>query len=232
MEQRNGRIDRHGQKGFITEDGKRFVFVYHFVAEGYKQRAKENVSSRAAELDADLEFLMRVAQKVETIREDLGSYGTVLADDVEAAMLGQGYTLSATDAAETKADPVRKMLRFERDLKKHIDGLLEQYRETERELRLTPANREKVVEVALALADQPCLSPTSKEHVYRIPALKGSWSLCAEGLEHPHTKEVRPITFDENLSKGRDDVVRARFAAPEPRMFPVAVTFLVPERFT
>lgn len=209
MEQRNGRIDRHGQKGFLTKDGKRLVFVYHFVAEGYEQRAKENVSSRAAELGADLEFLMRVAQKVETIREDLGSYGTVLADDVESAMLGHGYTLSRTDAADTKAEPVRKMLRFERDLKKHIDGLLEQYRETERDLRLTPANREKVVEVALDLADQPCLSQTKEEHVYRLPALKGSWSLCAEGLEHPHTKEVRPITFDENVSNGRDDVVLA-----------------------
>ena len=73
LEQRNGRIDRHGQKGFVNEDGERLVFVYHFVAEGYKQRAKENVSSRASDLDADLEFLMRVAQKVETIREDLGS---------------------------------------------------------------------------------------------------------------------------------------------------------------
>ena len=43
--------------------------------------------------------------------------------------------------------------------------------------------------------------------IFRLPPLKGSWAACAEGLEHPHTKEFRPITFDEHVSKGRDDVV-------------------------
>ena len=74
---------------------------------------------------------MRVAQKVETIREDLGSYGTVLADDVEQAMLGRGYTMPGVSRAETKVEPVRKMLKFERDLAKQINELLEQYRETQ-----------------------------------------------------------------------------------------------------
>ena len=103
---------------------------------------------------------MRVAQKVETIREDLGSYGTVLADDVEQAMLGRGYSMpGGTSQAETKAEPVRKMLKFERDLAKQINELLNQYRETQRELRLSPENIRKVVEVALALAEQPALIP-------------------------------------------------------------------------
>src|SRR5206468_693235 len=116
LEQRNGRIDRHGQKGWLNPKGERLVFVYHFVCKGYKDRQRSGFSGRVADLDADLEFLMRVAQKVETIREDLGSYGTVLADDVEKAMLGRGYSLGGTSNAETKAEPVRKMLKFERDL--------------------------------------------------------------------------------------------------------------------
>ena len=90
---------------------------------------------------------MRVAQKVETIREDLGSVGQVLADDVEAAMLGRGYNLARTDTAERGSEPVRKMLKFERDLARQIQGLLDQYRETQKELRLSPANIQKVVEV-------------------------------------------------------------------------------------
>src|SRR6516165_9596787 len=93
LEQRNGRIDRHGQKGFLGPDGERLVFVYHFVCQGYQARQRATVTSRPSDLEADLEFLMRVAQKVETIREDLGSYGTVLADDVEVAMLGRGYAM-------------------------------------------------------------------------------------------------------------------------------------------
>jgi hypothetical protein len=40
-----------------------------------------------------------------------------------------------------------------------------------------------------------------------MPALTGSWARCMEGLRHPHTGKVRPITFDHQVAKGRDDVV-------------------------
>ena len=210
LEQRNGRIDRHGQKGFLAADGERQVFVSHFVGQGYNQRQQSESPPRAADLDADLEFLMRVAQKVETIREDLGSYGTVLADDVEHAMLGRGYAMPGVKQVEVKAEPVRKMLKFERDLEKQIGDLLKQYQETQRELRLSPENIRKVVDVGLALAEQPPLIPkadASGKPVFILPALKHSWAECAEGLEHPHTKEIRPITFDHGAADGRDDIV-------------------------
>jgi hypothetical protein len=105
---------------------------------------------------------------------------------------------------------VRKMLKFERDLAKQINELLDQYRETQRELRLSPENIWKVVEVALALAEQPALVPIkhpSGKPVFTLPALKHSWAACAEGLEHPHTKDIRPITFDHAAADGRDDIV-------------------------
>jgi superfamily II DNA or RNA helicase len=152
MEQRNGRIDRHGQKADL-------VRVFHFVSQGYNQRRGQTSDVPAGELEADLEFLMRVAQKVETIREDLGSVGQVLADDVEAAMLGRGYNLARTETAERGSEPVRRMLKFERDLARQIQELLEQYRQTQKELRLSPANIQKVVEVGLRLAEQPPLIP-------------------------------------------------------------------------
>jgi SNF2-related domain/Helicase conserved C-terminal domain len=53
LEQRNGRLDRHGQA--------RDVSVYHFTSEN----------------DADLQFLGKVVTKVDAIREDLGSMGEV-----------------------------------------------------------------------------------------------------------------------------------------------------------
>ena len=53
------------------------------------------------DLDADLEFLMRVVRKVETIREDLGKVGPVIAEQVEEAMLGRRSRLD-TRRAETE----------------------------------------------------------------------------------------------------------------------------------
>ena len=203
MEQRNGRVDRHGQKAD-------HVGIFHFVAEGYQDR-QDSGDRVAGDLDADLEFLMRVAKKVETIREDLGSVGQVLADDVEHAMLGKGYSLGKTTTAENNSEPVRKMLKFERDLVKQIDSLLEQYRETQKEMRLSPANIQEVVEVGLEIANQPPLIAAKDEGggaVFQLPAFKGSWTACADGLVHPHTQEVRPVTFDPDVSKGRDDVVQ------------------------
>ncbi len=203
MEQRNGRIDRHGQKADLVE-------VFHFVSQGFRARRNAGLAVPASDLEADLEFLMRVAQKVETIREDLGSVGQVLADDVEMAMLGRGYSLARTDTAERGSSAVSKMLKFERDLKKQIQALLDQYRETQKELRLSHANIQKVVEVGLKLAQQPPLIPVADSKgrpIFRLPALRDSWAACAEGLEHSHSKAIRPITFDHAVANGRDDVV-------------------------
>ena len=213
MEQRNGRVDRHGQKADK-------VMVYHFVGQGYNDRANKQFSGQVGDMDADLEFLMRVALKIETIREDLGNVGPVIAQQVEEAMLGRRTALHTEDA-EKEAQPIRKMLRFERDLQKQVQALMEQYRETRRELRLSPDNIQKVVQVALQLAGQPALTETKTEDgkpCFQLPPLRGSWSACSEGLEHPHSKEIRPITFDESVSKGRDDVVLVHLNHRLPQM--------------
>jgi SNF2 family DNA or RNA helicase len=213
MEQRNGRVDRHGQKSDK-------VLVYHFVGKGYQERSQKDFGGKISELEEDLEFLMRVALKIETIREDLGRVGNVIAEQVEEAMLGRRRTLDTTKA-ETEAEPIRKMLKFERDLQKQVHALMEQYRETRRELRLSPENIQQVVSVGLALAGQPELAPTKTSDgkpCFTLPPLKGSWSACSEGLEHPHTKEIRPITFDESVSKGRDDVVLVHLNHRLPQM--------------
>ncbi len=218
MEQRNGRVDRHGQKADR-------VLIHHFVGQGWKPKPGEVLTLRergleANDLEDDLEFLMRVALKIETIREDLGKVGAVIAQQVEEAMIGARKTLD-TGKAEKEAEPIRKMLKFERDLQKQVQALMAQYRETRQELRLSPDNIRQVVAVGLALAGQPALIPTPTEvHPprFQLPPLKGSWAACAEGLAHPHTKEIRPITFDEAVAKGRDDVVLVHLNHRLPQM--------------
>lgn len=219
MEQRNGRVDRHGQNGHLNAKGEREVRIYHFVGKGYNRREETAQDIPVGELEGDLEFLMRAVRKVNSIREDLGKVGPVIADQVEEAMLGRRSRLD-TGQAERDAEPVRKMLKFERDLRQQIQRLRDQLDETQRELRLSPDNVQRVVQTALTLAGQPALEPVKLDGiwphpkrkecpVFRVPALKGSWQYCAEGLRQFHTDEIRPIVFDHHLANGRDDVVLA-----------------------
>jgi superfamily II DNA or RNA helicase len=212
MEQRNGRVDRHGQKADE-------VYIHHFVSSGFNAAT---MSGKVGDLEADLEFLMRAALKVETIREDLGKVGPVIASQVEEAMLGRRTRLDTT-RAEQEAEPVRRMLKFDRKLREQLEKLAAQLHETQRELSLTPEHVENVVRVGLELAGQPALIPVEVEGiwpdptgvrrscpVFRLPALSSSWAQCADGLAHPHhTKRIRPLVFDSSLAVGRDDVVLA-----------------------
>jgi superfamily II DNA or RNA helicase len=211
MEQRNGRVDRHGQKADE-------VHIHHFVGRGFDTA---RTSGKVGDLEADLEFLMRAALKVETIREDLGKVGPVIASQVEEAMLGRRVHLD-TNRAEQEAEPARKMLKFERDLRRQLEKLAAQLHETQHDLDLTPEHIENVVRVGLELAEQPALIPTEADGiwpdptgvrktcpVFRLPALSNSWAQCADGLAHPHTMKIRPIVFDAALATGRDDVVLA-----------------------
>jgi superfamily II DNA or RNA helicase len=207
LEQRNGRLDRHGQKA--PE-----VLVHHFVAEGYDKQAVDP-KCPPGDLDGDLEFLMRAAQKVNTIREDLGKVGPVIAQQVEDAMLGRRKSLD-TSQAEADAKPVRQLLKMERDIREQIEKLHEQLHETKRELHISPENILRSVEIGLTIAGQPPLQKTTvtsrdgkKVEAYILPPMTGSWNACHIGLAHPHTGEMRPVVFDHSLANGRDDVVLA-----------------------
>ena len=74
MEQRNGRVDRHGQKSPTVD-------IFHFAAAG---------STEDDPVGYDHSFLLRLARKVNDIRDDLGVVSSVLAERVEARMLRLG----------------------------------------------------------------------------------------------------------------------------------------------
>ena len=205
LEQRNGRIDRHGQR-------QPEVLIHHFVGTGYRELPDDAVVA-VGELEADLEFLMLAVRKLERIREDIGRVGSVVAGQVEEAMLGRRQRID-TRSAEQQASAARRVLAIDRRIQEQIARLHERLLESRKRLELTPENVGRVVEVGLALAGQPPLEPVelpgvdeSNGRVFRMPALTGSWSACTVGLGHPHTGKRRPMTFDHQIAEGRDDVV-------------------------
>jgi superfamily II DNA or RNA helicase len=205
MEQRNGRVDRHGQRA--PE-----VSIYHFVPEGYEARLRAQQETRPGALEGDLEFLARAAAKVENIREDLGKVGPVIAAQVSEAMFGSRTRLDTRQAEETSR-PLRELLKLQRRLDEEIRTFRERLDETRADMGYTPQNIESIVSIGLALAGQPPLIPVQVAGVaaraFHLPALKGSWAECAIGLPHPHTGETRPLVFDHDAVRGRDDVVLA-----------------------
>ena len=214
LEQRNGRIDRRGQK--------REPLIHHFVGKGYAERARSQHAAAASELEGDLEFLMRAAEKVETIRQDLGKVGMVIADQVEEAMLGKRRRLE-TESAERDAKQALQQIKFERNVAERVQRLREGLSQTRAELRLDPRHVKHAVDTALELAELPSLVPVdlpgrANGAAFRVPDLRGSWRRCADGLEDLVTQRARPITFDHSVMDGRTDVVLAHLNHPLVQM--------------
>ena len=204
MEQRNGRIDRHGQKKTPT--------IWHPVGKGFSSSSADR-DVKVGDLQGDHEYLMRAVVKVEAIREDLGSVGPVIAHQIQEAMSGKTTRLDTRDAEE-KAAKARRFVVAERKLQEKIAKLHERLVETRNDFHLTPDRIASAVQVAMQLAEKPALRaipwPNAPANsVFEVPQLAGSWQRATAGLNHPHTHLRRPITFDRDVAKGRDDVVLA-----------------------
>ena len=205
MEQRNGRIDRHGQR-------EKIVFIWHPVGKAIEAGAPAP-GAKPGDLDGDHEFLMRAVRKVDNIRQDLGCIGPVIAQQIEEAMLGRRIEMDTSDA-EAKASKARRFIAAERRLQERIARLHERLLEARDGFNLTPDRVARAVSVALDIAGKPPLEPVDlpdapDARALAVPLLAGTWAQATHGLEHPHTGIRRPITFDHAVARGRDDVVLA-----------------------
>ncbi|MGC2092795.1 MAG: helicase-related protein [Methylocella sp.] len=195
MEQRHGRIDRHGQK--YDE-----VLIWHPVDGG---EATEDT------FGGHKDDIIRALIKLEAMREDMGSVNPVIAPQMAGLIEGTKRELD-TREAEARAAKAKRFVRAERQIKERIEKLHERLQETQKDFHLTPKRIYAAVKTGLALERRPSLKPVELQGapsgtVFEMPALTGSWARCTEGLRHPHTGELRPITFDHQVAKDRDDVV-------------------------
>jgi superfamily II DNA or RNA helicase len=195
MEQRNGRIDRHGQKADE-------VLIWHPV-DG-NDKAKIAVGGHQTDI-------LRALRKLDDMRRDMGSVNPVIAPQIPGLIEGKVKQLN-TGESDARTAQAKRFVKAERDLKQKIDKLHAQLMETREDFHLTPDHILAAVQAGLAVAEKPPLRPTELKGapsgtVFQMPELSGTWAQCAHGLQHPYTKAIRPITFDHDVAKGRDDVV-------------------------
>ncbi|PSL56581.1 SNF2 domain-containing protein [Saccharothrix carnea] len=200
LEQRNGRVDRHGQPAPV-------VLVHHFVPKGWEKHDFAEGS-----LEDELAFLEVAVRKVHQIREDLGSAGEVIAAQIEQKMVGERGDWQTADREITQRAG-RAKLKVERDLARDLERLTEELRSSRAKLNLHPATVRRVVDTALKLAHRQELRPATPPpgfdgEVFRLPELPGAWAAARnDGLHHPVTGEERVVSFDQEAVAGRTDVV-------------------------
>ena len=205
MEQRNGRIDRHGQRSGTVD-------IFHFASAAGEDHA----------LGHDHSFLSRLAEKVNDIRDDLGSVSSVLAERVEARMLRDGNPGLDVDGLITEwhdrasTDLERLKQAFAAD----IARIREQYRTSVEELELTPASVQRAVEVALRMENQPPLRPSTLERaagsvqVFEVDDLAGMWGETLAGLRNEVEDFRLPVTFDPEIANDQHDVAYLHVGHP------------------
>jgi len=203
LEQRNGRVDRHGQPAPEVD-------VYHFVPAGWEHAG--GAADADGSLEDELYFLYVAARKVDQIREDLGSAGEVIAAQVEQKMLGRRVEWQAADAEITRRAAGAE-LKVTRELARDLQKLTDALAASRTDLNLSPQTVERVVRTALRLAHNKDLIEAPKPagfhaSCFRLPELPGAWADARnDGLYHPLTRAERPVTFDHDAVTGRTDVV-------------------------
>ena len=194
MEQRNGRIDRHGQK-------EKEVFIWHPV----------DADTSKGAVGGHADDILRALRKIDSMRQDLGSVNALIEPQISQVLEGSRRELE-TAVAEKKMASAKRYMRADARLNERIEKLHARLIETQEDFHLTPDRIQSAVATALQLADKPPLksielADAPSGSIFTMPPLSGSWARCVEGLEHPHTHVIRPITFDHQVAKGRDDIV-------------------------
>ncbi len=205
LEQRIGRVDRYGQQHPPE--------IYQFVP-----------TERESALAKDTAFLLeRVREKIGQVAADLGSVNEVIDADIQDHFTpggsGGGTGRKARLAPRDDGSVIiNRVLAGGQELNRSLTELSRTYQDRKAEMHLTPANAQRVVDTALVLTSQPPLrvvEGADPAEVLEVPALGSAWQSALRGLETRLSPGVlRPVTFDEEIARERDDVVYLHLGHP------------------
>lgn len=158
IEQRNGRLDRHGQA--------RDVQTYHF----------------ASNASADMRFISHLINKVDQIREDLGGVGDILDEAMHRRLILGEDADDVQKDLDLKLNAAKGKTQIDADDAMSTDGIdgdnLELLEVLSDELDLDPESERTVLDSAMAIhASRPQIAPPNERGLSTIinPSLSG-WS--------------------------------------------------------
>jgi len=184
MEQRNGRIDRHGQKAEV-------VYCQHFVYEGWE----------------DQQFLDVVVDKVRTQRADLGSVGDVIAAQVEAALRGE---LKQIKTPEDRRKRLKAEVQAEVVTQDRIRELSHKLTHARKVWNLYPNTLKQVLHEGLLLAghEQGLEAVDTGDlagKAWLLRNLPTTWAECAPFIKDAKGHLLK-LVFDDELARDRKDL--------------------------
>lgn len=199
LEQRIGRIDRYGQRH--TPD------VFQLVPD-----------AGSSTFGSAMDFMRRIAEKVATVKGDLGSVNPVI--DAEIQNRFGRIEVTARTGRKDDIDAMNQVTAGQAELNRALTRLAAQYGDLKERMHLRPENARRVLDTALTLTHQPTLEEAGADEldwgeeapeatVFKVPDLGPSWQLALKGLATRLDPNVnRPITFsDEAALQMGDDVV-------------------------
>lgn len=192
LEQRNGRLDRHGQP--------RDVIIHYFESDD----------------DADLRFLSHVVRKVNTIREDLGSIGDLFDTAFERKFIDgmdDNQVIKFLDDSIKNTVNTTDLPRDQRlSISEKIEGseTTDEKKELERldalksELDFSPQALKDTLEIAMSIGHGlPRLTEDSKDHFILTQPVPGEWEMIVDETLRNNTPAakgaLRSLVFNPDI---------------------------------
>ncbi|MCI0462109.1 MAG: SWF/SNF helicase family protein [Gemmataceae bacterium] len=181
LQQRNGRVSRHGQV--------RDVYVHYF-------RCDE---------EEDMDFLFKVAQKVEQVRQDLGSVERIFDAAIQRHFQGKKTSMEEVglfvqqeiDRSPEKAELGHAEAKEIADLTKRARELLES---TDTRLGISPQALVEILQAAIAVEGQGALEEiTGRPGFYRLKPPPRWEGLARQTLTVGSRTDRMELVFDSSL---------------------------------